>query len=323
MKTVVMTGGTSGLGAVTAKEIMRSPNTLLLLGARGAGPKGAEALPLDLAKLDSVRSFASSIEARRGSDGIDALILNAGGGYRDSRTVDGLETNFAVNHLAHYLLLRLLLPLLSDGAVVIITTSGTHDPAEGTVIPPPRHADAFLLAHPERDPGRDADVGKAAGRAYASSKLCNLLTARALVSQPEAMAHRLTVIAYDPGPTPGTGLMRERGIAVNFVWLRLGPVLRFLVPRFTSREVAGRTLADLALGKTLLPEGRIYAALRRNRLTYPDPSELARRDDARDFLWRDSATLVGMPESGQTPASSDTVRETVLQTARENASQPE
>jgi NAD(P)-dependent dehydrogenase (short-subunit alcohol dehydrogenase family) len=320
MTTVVMTGGTSGLGASAAKEIMRSPDTRLLLGARGTGPKEAEMLPLDLARLDEVRSFASTVQARLESGGIDALVLNAGGGHRDSRTVDGFETNFAVNHLAHYLLLRLLLPVLADGAVVILTTSGTHDPAEGTIIPPPRHADAFLLAHPEQDPDREADARIAAGRAYSSSKLCNLLTARALAARPEAKTRRLTVVAYDPGPTPGTGLVRDRGVAANFVWRRLGPVLRFLVPRFNSREVAGRTLADLALNRIRLPEARIYAALRRDRLAFPDPSVLARRDDVRDALWRDSAKLVGMPETEQLSASHDTMAgATGFEPARENA----
>src|SRR5208282_6308458 len=69
-----------------------------------------------------------------------------------TRTSDGFETTFAVNHLAHYLLLRLLLPRLARGAVVVMTTSGTYDPAEKTIIPPPRHAKARLLAYPDLDP---------------------------------------------------------------------------------------------------------------------------------------------------------------------------
>jgi hypothetical protein len=55
-------------------------------------------------------------------------------------------------------------------------------------------------------------------------------------------------------------------------------------------------LADLALGVATPPNGRTYAALRRGRLTWPDPSELARRDDVAQALWNDSARLVGLPE---------------------------
>jgi hypothetical protein len=123
-----------------------------------------------------------------------------------------------------------------------------------------------------------------------------VLTARALAARPEAQARQFTVIAYDPGPTPGTGLVRNSNVAVRLAWQMLGTPLRFLIPRFNSREVAGGTLAALALGKIHPPTGRIYAALRRERITWPDPSELARRDDLMDALWRDSAVLIGLAE---------------------------
>src|SRR5262245_2039567 len=298
MTTIVMTGGTSGLGEVTVKRLMSSPATRLLLGAREAAPQGVERLALDMVRLDNVRSFASAVNERLGGTEIDALVLNAGVSIPnvESRTADGFETTFAVNHLAHYLLLRLLLPRLVHHAIVVITTSGAHDPAEGTIIPPPRHADARLLAHPELDPDRDQRPRVAGGRAYSSSKLCNILTARALALRPEAQSRRLSIIAYNPGPTPGTGLVRESGFAINFLWRTVGPALVRFVPNLNSRQAAGIALADLALGKTRPPAGRIYASLRRGRLTWPDPSELARRDDLMEALWRDSAALIGMTD---------------------------
>jgi NAD(P)-dependent dehydrogenase (short-subunit alcohol dehydrogenase family) len=295
MTTVVMTGATSGLGEIAAKRLMQSPNTRLLIGARRSGPPGAETLALDMAQLDNVRSFASALGDRLDTTEIDALVLNAGmqSPHADTRTSDGFETTFAVNHLAHYLLLRLLLPRLAQGAIIVLTTSGTHDPAERTIIPPPRHADARLLAYPELDADRDRQPRVAGGRAYSSSKLCNLLTARALATRPGAQARQFTVIAYDPGPTPGTGLVRNSGFAVNLVWRVLGTPMRVVVPRFNSRAAAGNALADLALGKVRPPAGRVYAALRRGRIIWPDPSELARRDHVMETLWRDSAALVG------------------------------
>jgi NAD(P)-dependent dehydrogenase (short-subunit alcohol dehydrogenase family) len=300
MNTIVMTGGTSGFGQIAARTMVASPDNRLLLGARGrrrGGSGGVEALPLDLANLASVRSFASAVCDR--APQINALVLNAGLSRADAdgRTVDGFETTFAVNHLGHYLLLRLLLSRLARGATVVLTTSGTHDPAEGTVLPPPRHADAWLLAYPDQDPDRDQTPRAAAGRAYSSSKLCTVLTARSLAAQPEAEALALTVIAYDPGPTPGTGLLRDAPLPVRAAWWLLGTQLRRLVPRFNSRDAAGRTLADLALGATHPPAGHVYATLRRERLTWPEPSELARRDDVIAKLWHDSATLVGLQSS--------------------------
>jgi NAD(P)-dependent dehydrogenase (short-subunit alcohol dehydrogenase family) len=173
MNTIVMTGGTSGLGKVAAKRFIQTPNTRLLLGARRGELLGAETLPLDLMSLENVRSFASAVDRKLGPTQINALVLNAGVLFPndDTRSADGFEAAFAVNHLAHYLLLRLLLPRLAQGATVILTTSGTHDPAEKNIIAPPLHADARFLARPERDPDRHRHSLIAGGRPYSSSKL--------------------------------------------------------------------------------------------------------------------------------------------------------
>lgn len=295
MRTIMMTGGTSGFGELTARTLLGS-GTRLLLGARGPARTRAETLPLDLASLASVRACADALVERLGSGKIDALLLNAGVNRPDvdGRTIDGFETAFAVNHLGHYLLLRLLLPRLADNAVVVLTTSGTHDPAEKAIVPPPRHANAELLAYPERDPHTDAEPRAAAGTAYSSSKLCNILTVRALAIQHEVRAKNVTVLAYDPGPTPGTGLLRNAPAIGRIMWKTFGAVLRRLVPRFNSKRAAGGNLAALALGQARPPADRYYAAVRRDTLRWLEPSELAQNDDARDALWTDSAALVGL-----------------------------
>jgi hypothetical protein len=189
---------------------------------------------------------------------------------------------------------RLLLPSI----VLLLTTSGTHDPAEktimGFIIAPPLHANARFLAHPERDPDRDPHPLIAGGRTYSSSKLCNLLTARALAAHPDTTARHLTIIAYDPGHTPGTGLVRNQNFVINFLWKTLAPALRLMLHGSNTPEAAGHALAKLALGQILPPAGRSYAALRSGIITWPDPSDLARRDDVRDALWQDSGALIGL-----------------------------
>ena len=194
MTTIIMTGGTSGLGEIAAQCLSKDRNVRLILGARGAASKSGEALPLDLTNLESVRSFASTVNDLLGKSEINALAINAGVAppTDETRTPHGFETAFQVNHLSQYLLLRLLMPRLARGATIVITTSGTHDPANKTMAPPPRHANAGHLAHPKRDPERDNP-----GRAYASSKLCNILTARALAAQPESRERQFVVVAYD------------------------------------------------------------------------------------------------------------------------------
>jgi len=296
MTTIVMTGGSSGFGRIAAEKLAAAPQARVLLGGRRDGPSGTETLPLDLARLESVRLFADRLAERLGGRTIDALVLNAGGGFPDGRTADGFETNFEVNFLGHYLLIRLLESRLSEGGIVILTSSGTHDRAEKTVMPPPRHADVRLLAHPELDPELDGNLRTAAARAYSSSKLCVVLAVRALAGNPASLARGITALAYDPGPTPGTGLVRKNGLAMNLAWRAMGSPLRRFVPSFNSREAAGGALADLAIRAVQPPKGRIYAALRRGRLTWPDPSALAQQDDLMAALWQDSAALVGLAE---------------------------
>jgi NAD(P)-dependent dehydrogenase (short-subunit alcohol dehydrogenase family) len=300
VSTMVMTGGTSGFGAIAAERLTLSGNTRLILGARLPTSVG-ESIPLDLTELDSVRAFATSVCERLGETPVDALVLNAGGVLPDvtGRTVDGFETTFAVNHLAHYLLLRLLLPTLADGATVVLTTSGTHDPANRAGLAPPRHANADLLAHPDRDPDRDPRPRKAGEHAYTASKLCAVLTARWFSELPDVQARRLTVVAYCPGQVYGTGLTKDLSFPRRIAWSLLGtPVLGWPLRRFNhnlnSRTAAGNALADLALGLSTPPNGRTYAALRRGRLTWPDPSEQARRDEPAQALSNDSARLVGL-----------------------------
>lgn len=228
---------------------------------------------------------------------IDALVLNAGMNSLNinSRTVDGFETTFSVNHLAHYLLIRLLLPYMADGASIVITTSGTHDPAEGTKIAPPKHANALLLAHPDNDPAVENNPQIDSGRAYSSSKLCNILTARYLITLPFIQANQIKIVAYDPGPTPGTGLARNTDFVVRVVWKILSfPVIRAFMPRFNSRKASGEALTNIALAKIQIHEGLFYVALRKGKLIWSSPSELALNDQAKELLWNESAQLVGL-----------------------------
>jgi NAD(P)-dependent dehydrogenase (short-subunit alcohol dehydrogenase family) len=296
MKSIVMTGGTAGLGLAAVERMRQAPDVRVLVGARGPAPGGVETRPLDLGRLVSVRGFAEGVGAWLGEAGtIDALVLNAGTQVADlsQRTEDGFETTFAVNHLAHYLLLRLLTPRLADGAIVVTTTSNLHDPNTNPIAPP-EHADAERLARGQVTLSPGARDAMAAMRAYAASKLCNVLTARALASSDLARARGWRVIAYNPGFTPGTQLTRNHSLAFRGVFALVAPILG-VFQRQNTVAGGGNLLADLALGRLVPPEGRLYASQVRRALTWPEPSELARDDAVMAKLWRDSAAIVGLP----------------------------
>jgi NAD(P)-dependent dehydrogenase (short-subunit alcohol dehydrogenase family) len=293
MTTIIMTGGTSGLGRVAAEQIRAERNVRLILAARDSGSAGADSLSCDLAKLSSTRSFADALVEKLAGGPVDALVLNAAAAFPNNkqRTADGYETTFAVNHLAHYLLLRLLAPHLASGATVVITTSNTHDPRTNPVSPP-RHADGPTLAHPDSAAGRRERM--AGFRAYSASKLCNVLTARAFATSAIAKERALRVIAYNPGFTPGTRLGRNAPAGLRIASRVVVPILNPIF-RINTLEVSGRALADAALGRLTPPPGKFYASLVKREITWPEPSEIARTDEVMWKLWRDSAAMVGLP----------------------------
>ncbi len=139
-KSCVITGATSGIGLVAAREIARLGARLVIVGRNqtkcaaavreiGAtsGNQNVEALVADFSRQDDIRRLAQQIRKRHSR--LDVLINNAGGirGKREL-TPDRIEMTFAVNHLAPFLLTNLLLDLIkaSDPARIINVSSAAH-----------------------------------------------------------------------------------------------------------------------------------------------------------------------------------------------------
>ncbi|MCF2496710.1 SDR family NAD(P)-dependent oxidoreductase [Dyadobacter chenhuakuii] len=292
---IVMTGATAGIGAEALKYFTKLSDTIIYVGARGSGralPEGSEALALDLSSLKSVRSFADTIKQRLGNTKIDVLVLNAGiqAANNHVRSEEGFELTFATNHLSHYLLVRLLEPNLADGGRIIITTSDAHDPA---VIP---FGPKTLNIDKLRNSTEHSPKGMAL---YAATKLCNMLTARSL--EKEFGAHKnIDVIAFNPGLTGDTSLMGKQPAILKLLIPAIRPLF-YLISMFKpaffigTAKRSGEALAQLAMGKVVMPAGKIYASLVRGKLTFPEPSKLAQSDLNMDLLWKESAKMVGLP----------------------------
>lgn len=293
-RTVVMTGATSGIGAHALARLSARPGTRVIIGARSSSTRpaldGVEVLPLDLASLSAVREFADAALKILNGEPIDMLLLNAGAQFMNTsvRSADGFELTFAINHLAHYLLARLLLPAVAEGGRVVLTTSDTHDPK------------IFRSAPTRIDVRGWAETPGSPASAYAASKLGNLLTAESIAELPETAGRQITTIAYNPGLTGGTGLSRAFPRPLRQVMDALRPLFILLSrirPQLymSTPEHADDTLAQLAEGTLTPPAGRVYASLVRGNLAYPDPSALAQDPAAREELWRESADLTGLP----------------------------
>lgn len=293
---IVMTGATGGIGLEAARRLAGEAS--LLVGAPtpdrlpGALAGKVDAAALDLASLDSVRTFAA--EAAAGGP-IDVLILNAGiQNVTDAKSADGFELSFAVNHLAHYLMLRLLLDRMAPGGRIILTASGTHDPEEKTGIPPPRHIDPAKLAWPNQDPDLDRRRFVRGQRAYSTSKLANVMTVRELAKRTEETRPDLTIIAMDPGFTPGTGLARDYPGPAGLIFRFLLPHLVRRTDRVSTPDNSGRLLAALARAPRYAGLRGRYLAVRKEDLLDVPPSAVAHDDELSARLWDCSAKLVGL-----------------------------
>jgi NAD(P)-dependent dehydrogenase (short-subunit alcohol dehydrogenase family) len=261
-KTILITGGTTGLGYHCALILARKyPKYQIIVASRTDRGRSADRINsilkqdnvrymhLDLSSLAEVRSFAAAW-AEKQFPPIQVLLLNAGLQIKNgiAYTVDGFEKTFAVNHIGHALLFGLLMPHLVENARVVITSSGTHDPAQKTGLPDAKYISAEELAHPSPESVKQND-----GRQrYASSKLVNVLWMYALHRRLQGLKeNKWTFLAMDPGLMPGTGLARDYNVVLRFFWLRVMPnilpLMRMLIsPNIHSPQESAEALARLA-----------------------------------------------------------------------------
>lgn len=181
----VVTGASGGIGLETARTLAAAgAHVVLAVRNRAKGERAAATISgsvevrlLDVADLASVRAFASGLGP------IDVLINNAGVlGVPFSRSPDGVELQFATNHLGHFALTNLLLPQLTDRVVVVGSRS---------------HWSGDLDVD-------DLDWERRSYRpyaAYAQSKLANLLFLAELQRRLTAVGSTLRVTGAHPGST--------------------------------------------------------------------------------------------------------------------------
>eukprot|EP01027_Heterolobosea_sp_BB2_P012779 GEZU01018485.1.p1 GENE.GEZU01018485.1~~GEZU01018485.1.p1 ORF type:complete len:324 (+),score=116.27 GEZU01018485.1:28-972(+) len=137
-KVAIVTGANTGIGKETAKELAKMGATVIVASRDRAkseravkdiieysNNKNVEYMQLDLADMASIRQFAADFRAKKLP--LNILINNAGVMFCPySKTKDGFEMQFGVNHLGHFLLTNLLLDLLkaNKGRIVNVSSIG-------------------------------------------------------------------------------------------------------------------------------------------------------------------------------------------------------
>ena len=278
-QTALVTGSTNGIGRAAALALGRLGADVFVHGrdpAAGAAVvdeltrMGVRATfeAADFADPDAVDALAASV--RSWCDGLDLLLNNAGGLFREARLVGpGVEGTFQVNHLAPYLLTTRLLGHLREGARVITTASDAH-----------RGVSLAL----DRVQGDDLLAGM---QAYGHSKLANVLFAAELARRLDAAGRTVLSSSVHPGFVPGSRFGRFLPGPLSTLFRGLG-----VIPGTASVADGAAELLHVAVS-TAGGEGagRYFSGQRPVR-----PSDAARDPDAAARLWTFSAEVLGIDE---------------------------
>jgi len=274
-KTVVITGGTSGIGEIAAEQLAQMGARIVLIArdkSRGEATLARlrERAPglahtvhyADLARIPEMKRVAAQIA--ESEPRIDVLINNAGAMFGSRQlTGDGLEYTFALNHMAYFVVTEGLRERLqaSAPARIINTSSGAHRGA--------------------RLDFEDLQLVKdfSAMKAYSRTKLCNILFTREL-------ARRLH----------GTGVTANC-LHPGFVATRFGDQSGGLISRFIglaklfaiSPEKGAETLVYLASSSDVAETTGAYFY----KCRPITPSQAALDDRAAMLLWERSEALAG------------------------------
>jgi NAD(P)-dependent dehydrogenase (short-subunit alcohol dehydrogenase family) len=275
-RTIIVTGATSGLGAVTARELARVGAHVVLavrdaqrvrsLAATLAG--STEVRRLDLADLSSVREFAAAWDRP-----LDVLVNNAGVmAIPEARTRDGFEMQLGTNHLGPFALTNLLLPHVT-GRIVTVASN----------------------AH--RRPGVDIDFDDLNStrsyrpwRAYQQSKLANLLFTRELQRRLAETGSPVTAHAAHPGYAATNLQSRSAGMVQR--------AMLAITNRLLAQSDGMGALPSLYAATQDLPGGSYTGPGGRGELRgHPAPARLsppALDDDRARRLWEVSEELTSV-----------------------------
>ena len=254
----IVTGPTAGIGRATALELAKY-GTVILVGRsteklrqlqKVIKRQGHHAVSVvcDISDMASVQRAAQEIIELKLP--VVGLFNNAGIVETvPSKSAQGWDTTFATNHLGPFALTEALIPHLPDGATVIFVGSAVEDPerplAKRVGFKGSRFISVEASARGEWKPG---GCKRAGADAYASSKQCNILTAKSFARE----FPRIHVNAFEPGFTPGTNLGRDAPFILQLIMKYILPLVAPYLKYWSTPKLSARVGVKLLLnrGKT-------------------------------------------------------------------------
>jgi len=288
MKTVFITGANSGIGWNAAQKLVKRGHRVV--AATRSVENGhaaveqlekfgeAKFLKLDLANEESVRTCVK--EFKETGLPLDCLVLNAGVmEAKLKRAPNDAELTIATNHLGHFLLANLLVPIMKPGSRIVIVSSSLHnkDSRGG----PQLDLDDF-------DAHKDPDNFNGMTQ-YRTSKLLNVLFFKQLSQQ--LADSGITVACMNPGWIRATNLGRNAGFFANLA----ATVVSMFVSKTVVRTVdqGGDVIVALSVDEQYLDKTGVYYDCLVNPV---QPNPVAEDEQLQIDAWNVSCDWVHLPE---------------------------
>ncbi len=285
-KTCLVTGATSGIGEITARELARMGARVVVVGRSAercgatldrirseTGSDAVESMVADLSVQSEVRRLAAEVRDRL--DRLDVLVNNAGGMLLERRaSADGIEMTLALNHFSYFLLTQELLPLLKASAPARVVNVASEAHRGGRI-------DFDDLGQERRKYG--------GWRAYQQSKLANILFTDELARRLEGTG--VTANSLHPG------FVRTRFFSEFTGWM--GFLFNAIAPfAAISPEAGAKTTIHLASS----PEVQGVSGRYFDKCKPAVPSREAQNRVTAERLWKVSEEMIGAGSERNIPA---------------------
>jgi len=318
-KNILITGGNSGIGFFTTINLLKTKSNLYI-PVRSSSRRDEFFSNLqkyfdkkylekhlniieniDLSNLENIQILGDYFIQK--NIFLDIVILNAGlqytGSFYPKVSKQGIELTFAVNHLAHFYLINILIRLINNNqeSRIVITSSDVHDPKSSGGNVGEKAGLNNLFNFKEQITGKYLNFS--ADKAYKNSKLCNILFAKELAKRLEIKASKISVITWAPGlviPNDDLGFFRFSKQFNNFGYIVFSSIAKNILGISENVDNAGKLLSQIAIESEFNNNKYLHLSnklvfYKKHKLLKSEVSEEANKSELALKLWNFSEEL--------------------------------
>ncbi len=318
-KNILITGGNSGIGFYATVNLLKTNNNLYI-PIRTSSRRDQFLSKLlkifdkkylekylnlienvDLSNLENIKIIEDYFIKK--NTFIDIVILNAGlqytGSFYPKVSKQGVELTFAVNHLAHFYLINILIGLINNKkeSRIIITSSDVHDPKSSGGNVGDKAGLNNLFNFKEEITGNYLNFS--ADKAYKNSKLCNILFAKELAKRLQIHGSKISVITWAPGlviPNEDLGFFRYSKKFNIFGYIVFSSIAKNILGISEKVENAGKLLSEIVSESDFNTNNYLHLSnklifYKKHKLVKSDVSDEASKSELALKLWNFSEEL--------------------------------